>query len=137
MIDEIRKFIEKCPLFSGNSIKVNYLGDKTVTYSIESVPANPVIKNYADGGKFCQELFVIASRELYSKSDKNNTAVTKFYEDFSAWIEAQDKAKNYPQLPGSCTAQGIEVLTGQYLYDIGNMDARYQIQCRLKYYKEF
>ncbi len=137
MIDEIRKFIENCPLFEGNKIRVNYLADKTATYSIETVPANLVIKSYADGGKLCQVLFVIASRELYSKSDKNNTAVIKFYEDFSAWIEAQDKAKNYPQLPETCSVQGIEVLTGQYLYDIGDMDARYQIQCRLTYYKEF
>lgn len=137
MMDEIRKFIETCPLFSGNSIKVNYLDNKTVTYSIETVPTNPVIKVYADGGKICQVLFVIASRELYSRSNKTNTAVAKFYEDFSAWIEAQDKAKNYPELPDSCIAQGIEVLTDQYLYDIGNMDAHYRIQCRLTYYKEF
>ena len=137
MIDEIRKFIEKCPLFSGNSIKVNYLGDKTVTYSIETVPANPVVRVYADGGKLCQVLFVIASRGLYSQSDKNNTAVTKFYEDFSEWIENQDKEGKYPELPAHCAAQRLEVLTGQYLYDIGNMDARYQIQCRFTYYKDF
>lgn len=137
MIDEIRNFIESCHLFSGNSIKVNYLGDKTATYSIETVPASPVVKTYTDGGKLCQTLFVIASRELFSKSDKANTATTKFYEDFSSWIEEENKKKSFPTLPKGCIGRSIEVLTGQYLYDIGNMDARYQIQCRLMYYKEF
>ncbi len=137
MIDEIRKFFEKCPLFSGNKIKVNYLGDKPATYSIETVPANPVIKSYADGGELCQVLFVIASRELYTQSDKSNTAVTKFYEDFRSWIEKQDKEKNYPALPASYVARSLEVLTDQYVYDVGNLDARYQIQCRFTYYKDF
>lgn len=137
MIDEIKQFISTCPLLSDKYINVNYLSDKKATYSIETVPSNSVIKTYADGGKLCQELFVLASRELYSASSKENSAVMKFYEDFSAWIEEQDKKRNLPVLSLPCTAHGIEVLTSQYLYDIGNNDARYQIQCRFTYYKDY
>ena len=137
MIDEIKCFIETCPLISGGSINVNYLGSDKKTYSIESVPTNPIVKEYADGGRLCQQLFVFASRELYCASTEKNTEVTRFYEDFSAWIQEQNKIGNLPRLAGSCTAQGIEVLTEQYLDDVGNTDARYQIQCRLVYYKDF
>jgi len=137
VIDEIRDFIKACPLLSGNSINVNYLGDEKKTYSIENTPANPVIKEYADGGKLCQQLFVFASRELYCDAPEENAKVTRFYEAFSDWIQEQDKKRNFPVLEGKCTAQSIEVLTEQYVYDVGNSDARYQIQCRLVYYKDF
>lgn len=136
MIDEIREYIGKCPLFKENRINVNYLGDKPATYSIDSVPAAPIIKQYSDGGQLCQQLFVFASRELYSRAASGNIAVTKFYEDFADWISRNNQNGVLPKLSEGLTAQSIEVITGQYLYDFGETDARYQIQCRLIYYKE-
>lgn len=138
MIDSIRQYIGRCPIFKDNTINVNYLGNKAkVSYSVEAVPSNPVVKKYTDGAKLCQVLFVVASRELYTESPKDNTAVMKFYDDFAKWVDTQDKMRSFPTLPNDCSPQGIEVLTGPYLFDVGNNDARYQIQCRLTYYKEF
>lgn len=138
MIDSIRKYIGKCPIFKGNTINVNYLGNKAkVSFSVEAVPSTPVIKRYTDGGQLCQVLFVVASREFYTASPKDNTAVMKFYDDFAKWVDSQDKTRSYPTLPDDYSPQSIEVLTGPYLYDVGNQDARYQIQCRLTYYKDF
>ena len=141
MIDAIREFIGKCPLFSGKYINVNYLGciggEVKATYSVEAVPTSPVVKQYTDGGQLCQVLFVVASRELYTESPNDNTAVMKFYDDFAAWIEEKDKAREYPALPAPCVAQSVEVMTGPYLFEAGTVDARYQIQCRLTYYKDF
>ena len=136
MIDSIREYIGKCPIFKGNKINVNYLGNKTASYSVETVPSTPVIKTYADGGQLCQILFAVASRELYTESTKKNAAIMKFYEDFSSWLYERNKARELPNLPGGVSPQSVEVLTEQYLYDIGNNDARYQIQCRLTYYKD-
>ena len=81
MIDSIRQYIGRCPIFKDNTINVNYLGNKAkVSYSVEAVPSNPVVKKYTDGAKLCQVLFVVASRELYTESPKDNTAVMKFYD---------------------------------------------------------
>ncbi len=138
MIDSIRQYIGKCPIFKGKEININYLGNEVrVSYSVEAVPSNPLVKEYTDGAKLCQILFVVASRELYTASPKDNTAAMKFHDDFARWVDAQDKARNYPTLPNGEQPQSIEVLTGPYLFDVGNNDARYQIQCRLTYYKDF
>lgn len=138
MIDAVREFIGGCPLFEDKYINVNYLGNETKTsYSVEAVPTSPVIKQYTDGGQLCQMLFVVASRELYTESPKDNTAVMKFYDDFARWLGQKDKARELPSLPSPNIAQKIEVMTGPYLYEAGNVDARYQIQCRLTYYKDF
>ena len=136
MMEEIRKYISGCPLFENGLINVNYLDSEPMAYSIESVPASPVIRQYADGGQLRQLLFVLASRELYSKKISDNTKVTKFYEDFAAWLEEQNERGELPCLPPPFSAQSIEVLTSDYMYDLGEMDTRYQIQCRLIYYKE-
>ena len=136
MINEIREYIAKCPLLADGKINVNYLDAEPITYSIDSVPSNPVITRYADGGQLCRELFVIASRELYSKKVSDNAKVARFYEEFAGWIEEQDRKRNFPDLPAPLSAQSIEVLTGGYLFDLGEMDARYQIQCALTYYKD-
>ncbi len=136
MIEEIRKYIGTCPFLKGNKINVNYLGESPAAYSIDSVPATPVIKQYADGGQLCQQLFVLASRELYTRSALSNIAVARFYEDFACWIDENNRAGALPELPDGLKAQTVEVLTGQYLYDFSETDARYQIQCRLIYYKE-
>jgi hypothetical protein len=137
MIDAIREYISACPIFEGNKINVNYLGNKTASYSVETVPSSPVVKTYTDGGQLRQILFVIASRELYTASTEKNSEVVKFYEDFSSWLYEKNKAGEFPALPGKLFPQSIEVLTEQYLYDVSNNDARYQIQCRLTYYKDF
>lgn len=136
MIEEIRKYIGTCPFLKGSKINVNYLGESPAAYSIDSVPAAPVIKQYADGGQLCQQLFVLASRELYTRSASSNIAVARFYEDFAAWIDENNQNGILPKITENVTVQSIEVLTGQYLYDFGETDARYQIQCRLIYYKE-
>lgn len=136
MMNEIREYIEKCPLFKGGKINVNYLGSKPLSFSIDAVPANPVIKEYADGGRLCQRLFVIASRELYTKKVSENAKVSRFYEDFAAWIDEQNKKGNLPPLPPPLSAQSIEVLSDDYLFDLGEMDARYQLSCRITYYKD-
>lgn len=138
MIEAVREFIGGCPLFSGKYINVNYLGNEAKTaYSVEAVPTSPIVKKYTDGGQLCQMLFVVASRELYTESPKDNTAVMKFYDDFAAWIDTKNKKREYPTLPVPFAVQSIEVMTGPYLFEAGNVDARYQIQCRLTYYKDF
>ena len=117
MINEIREYIAKCPLLADGKINVNYLDTEPITYSIDSVPSNPVITRYA-------------------KKVSDNAKVARFYEEFAGWIEEQDRKRNFPDLPAPLSAQSIEVLTGGYLFDLGEMDARYQIQCALTYYKD-
>lgn len=137
MIAEIKKLIETCPLLKDGKINVNYLGDDDLPYSIDAVPSNPVVKSYVDGSEVRQYLFIFASRELYTERIKDNADVAKFYEDFSNWIEEINNTGNIPiDLGDKYKALSIEVLTGGYLFNADETTARYQIQCRLTYYKE-
>ncbi len=140
IIDSVTSFIEKCPLLErkgkkGGMVNINCLSEKPIHYSIDNVPANPMIKKYTDGGSLRQFIFVFASRESYGIEKFDNKEIAEFYENFSDWIEAQDKEKKYPKLGEGLQSTRLEVLTTGYLFDEGQTEARFQIQCRLIYYK--
>ena len=70
----------------------------------------------------------------YDAEARENLNIARFYEEFSSWIEEQNKNKNLPLLDGA-TPLRLEVLTSGYLFRANTDTARYQIQCRLIYYK--
>lgn len=57
IIENIRKFIKSCPYLNDYigatkpKINVDYLDDEVISYSIERVPANPILETYIDGSK--------------------------------------------------------------------------------------
>lgn len=133
----LKKYIESCPLITKGKINVNYLGEKPVKYSIENVPAKPIVKKYTDGGTLRQYLFVFASREAYDENALENMNTAKFFEEFEAWIEEQNSKKIYPTVDDpKVKVTRIETTTSSYLYDSDTTTARFQIQCKITYKKE-
>ena len=139
IIESVKKYIESCPLLEGfKSLCVDYLPEKTDTYSIEGIPAQTVIRSYVDGSTERQFVFVFAARLFYSEEIRNNIENSGFYEAFADWLEEQSEAGNLPELPSGKTASKIEAMSSGYLFDIAGdlSNARYQIQCRLIYDEE-
>ena len=138
IIDEIRKFIkEECPLIKGKrSLKLNCLEEKAPAMTIEQVPCNPIIKKYTDGGSQRQVVFVLASREEYDVELWKQVEAANFFEQLQDWFESASNEKHLPQLANGLTAQRIEVTSCAYKLTNSQTTARYQIQCKLIYYKE-
>ena len=61
---------------------------------------------------------------------------TIFYEDFANWVEAQEAAGNFPELPEGMHPEQLSVLSSGYMFDESMRNARYQIQLELIYHKE-
>ena len=137
IIKKIREYFLDCPLIDNQSrINVDYLGVDAVEYTIDSVPADTIIKQYVDGGALKQYVFVFASREYYGPDTLQNMENSGFYEKFSNWIESQNYIGELPILSGNKQATKMEVLTSGYLFDTSDDNARYQIQMRLVYYED-
>ncbi len=107
-------------------------------YTLEDVPANPVVKQYTNGSSIRQALFVLASRELYSRDAIENLKSGGFYERLADWLESQNRKRDLPKLPEGLTAQKLEATTNGYCMsaDIQQNIQRYQIQLRLIYLKK-
>lgn len=137
MIEKIREYFLGCPLIDEESqINVDYLGIEAVEYTIDSVPADPILKQYVDGGALKQFVFVFGSREYYNAQVTQNIANSGFYQEFSEWVNNENKQGNLPDLSGGKEPIKIEVISQGYLFDASEDNARYQIQLRLTYYED-
>lgn len=108
-----------------------------VSYTIDEVPTETLVKRYMDGSSVRKFQFIFASREAYSASVLENMKVSGFYEQFSDWMEQQNMLRNLPILPDNCEAKNIRTLTNGYTLnaDAQAKQQRYQIQCELRYLK--
>lgn len=136
IIGSITDYISACPLLKDGVFRVDALGNEPCEYCIEVAPFDPVVQRYIDGSELRQYQFNFSSREYYSMDRAENIQNSSFYEKFSAWIESQNLKEIYPDLPEGCEAQQIEALSSGYLFDASMVNARYQIQLRLVYFKE-
>lgn len=109
----IKEFIETCPLLKNGKVNVDYIKDKPQSYSIDETPVNPVLQNYADGGRQIQIQFDFSVQANFSVLE--NIKNSKFCDDFTNWIYEQDKIGNLPKIEGinwiKCTGRGTILQT--------------------------
>ena len=99
-MDLIKEFIETCPLLKNGKVNVDYIKDKPQSYSIDETPVNPVLQNYADGGRQIQIQFDFSVQANFSVLE--NIKNSKFCDDFTNWIYEQDKIGNLPKINNIC-----------------------------------
>lgn len=136
IIDALEKYFIGCELLKDGALRVDYLGEKPVEYTIEVLPCDPVVKRYLGGSTVRQYLFAFGSREFYSQERLQNIQNSAFYELLADWVETRSMSGILPELPGGMEAQQLEVVSSGYLFDGSMTNARYQIQLRLLYFKE-
>ena len=136
IIDALEKYFIGCELLKDGALRVDYLGEKPVEYTIEVLPCDPVVKRYLGGSTVRQYLFAFGSREFYSQERLQNIQNSAFYERLADWVESKSMSGVLPELPDGMEAQQLEVVSSGYLFDGSMTNARYQIQLRLLYFKE-
>ena len=136
IIDALEKYFIGCELLKDGALRVDYLGEKPVEYTIEVLPCDPVVKRYLGGSTVRQYLFAFGSREFYSQERLQNIQNSAFYERLADWVETKRMSGVLPELPDGMEAQQLEVVSSGYLFDGSMTNARYQIQLRLLYFKE-
>ena len=130
----IKEFIETCPLLKNGKINVDYLKDDINSYSIDRTPVNPIIKQYADGGRIKQIAFDFSVQAPISNQTIINLANSKFCEDFMKWIEEQNKSHNLPEIQG---VQKIKFTSPGYILQKTKTTAIYIIQMNCQYYENY
>lgn len=134
MIDEVRKYIAKCPYLKEYSeLNIEYLIDKVNTYSInENAGYDPILNQFIIGSER-QFMFTFDSKLIWNEDIQNNIDNSKFFENFRNWLETNNKNKIFPEIPG---IYKIQALTNGYIFATNANEAIYRIQCKLEYFKE-
>lgn len=135
ILEYIRRFVLTCPLLDGEIVNVDYIGTN-MSYSIDALPCDPVIKAYVDGGKQKQFQFAFTSKEQYDEDIRVNIENSGFYEAFEEWLDEQSMLGNLPDMEGRKSPIRFETKNKGYLYDVEGVYAKYRIECRLIYMQE-
>ena len=137
VIEYIRDEIKKCPLLEeGKRVNVDYIGE-SMSYSIDALPCDPVIKVYVDGGQMKQFQFAFTSKEDYDEDARVNIENSGFFEKFEEWLNKLGDWKNpLPVMENKKSPIGFETLNKGYLYDVNEHLAKYRIECRFIYNQE-
>lgn len=135
IIEAIKKHIETCPLLEGGRVNVDYIGTK-MSYSIDSLPCDPVVHRYMDGGSKRQYQFAFTSKEEYDEDSRVNIDNSGFQQAFEDWLETRNTLADFPELDGNKQAYRYETLNKGYLFDIDGNKAKYRTECRLLYTQE-
>lgn len=130
-IELIKEYLETCSLLNDGTIHVDYLNEDIDSYSIDETPSNPILKLYTDGGSLRQILFDFVVTEPFSKIE--NLKNSKFFEDFSKWIEIENRKGNLPNIEG---AQYIKCTSPGYILQKNETIAIYIIQMQFVYKME-
>ena len=134
----MKELLKKCPYLKEDGdvfavVNMELLPESATVYSIESTPADPILKRYANGDTVRQYVFSLCSRELYGESENDQTA--EFYEKFAEWLEECTYSGELPGLSGNMQSKSIRATTGGYLYDNQGTKCQYRIQCQFVYLK--
>ncbi len=137
IVESIKNFMKSCPYLENDKININCLGGKPICYSIDTLPENPIIKKYCDGGTLNQYRFVFAMRDAYDENPEFNKAAAEFFEKLEGWIQEQNRLKNLPQLRDKkLISESIEVVKSAHLFDSSMDSARLQSEIRFVYRQE-
>lgn len=136
IIEALRDYIGRmnCMSTYTTAINVNYLDSVVDSFSIEEVPAVPIIKKYVNGKAKRQFQFVFSSREPYSNEILQNIENSSFYEDFANEIEAKNNADDLPVVDG-IESSSIEVTSSAYTVSTEEDTSMYQVNLNFKYRK--
>jgi hypothetical protein len=136
VMQSVQKWLKTYSGLSGR-LDVDFLDENADTYSVDTIPCEEIIKRYKDGGTIKQFQFAVSSRRFYEQNIKQNLSNLQFFEDLTAWVEKQARARKLPTMDKGRTAQKIVVTSTAYPFLVSeDGKARYQIQMRLEYYQK-
>lgn len=136
IIESVRNFILKCPFLEDWRVNIDYL-NVPMSYSIDPLPADPIVRKYTDGGAVKQFVFAFTSKEEFDGDARTGIENSGFYQQFEEWIEEQNNLRNLPELESEKQQSvSIDTIQSGYLYDAETDLGQYQIQCRLIYKQE-
>lgn len=131
-MESIKEFIETCPYLNKGKVNVDYIKNKPLSYSIDETPVDPVLQNFADGGRRLQIQFDFSIQANFSALE--NIKNSKFCDDFTDWIYEQNKKENLPKIDG---AVWIKCLGRGTILQTTETTAIYVIPMQLAYEEDY
>lgn len=140
IIKGLRDYFNACPLMQGCKLNVDYLPENTkkagVQFSISPTPGEPDMRRYMSRSSMRQFPFILRTVNDWGTDVLQNLGNSGFCEDLAEWMLEQSGNHNLPLLPEGMQATRLVVVTSGYLFVTTPAAGKYQIQCRLEYFRK-
>lgn len=136
LVEKIRLYLDQHTTLAREfeNILIDFLDKEAITYTIEPIPVDYVVTNYTDGSSLRQFVFQFSSREYYDESVAQQISNLGFYEKFQNEIEKNNNSRILPDIDG---IQTIECLNYGTIQDTQSGTAKYGIQMRITYFRNY
>lgn len=131
IVEAVRKYFLDCPFLKDGKFNIDYLPGEQ-SYSIDTLPSDPVYKRYTDGGCIYQYEYTFTSKEAYDGDMRTMVDNSMFYQKLMEWIELQEDTENLPKIAEK-NVLANRVTSNGYLFSVDSDMAQYQMQFRLLY----
>lgn len=131
IVRAVREYFLGCPYLKDGRFNIDYLPNKQ-SYSIDTLPTDPVYKRYTDGCCIHQYEYTFTSKEAYDGDTRTMVDNSMFYQQLSEWVEKQNETGNLPEITGK-NVLANRVTSSGYLFGVDTDMAQYQMQFRLLY----
>ena len=122
---------------SGGMMHLDFLPPEARSYSVCSVPTEPVLRQSVDGSSRRQLLFTVVSREFYGPDTARQDQSLAFFETLERWVEARNLRRELPELGAGKRCLCVEILSTAYPLTVSpDGMAQYQVQMQLTYLQE-
>jgi len=124
----------------GNVLNFNVSTGTPDTIAFITQYANKYVKRYTRNAGVKEYGFAILITKSFSiNTDDLNLLAMNMAQAFGDWIDAQNKAKIFPDFGTNCQVRKIESL--QNMPNLADVDldaciAKYMLQCKVTYYEE-
>lgn len=136
MLNAIRTYLQGFPGLRGGTIHLDQLPASARTYSLSSVPCEPVLREYMDGGQRRQLLFTLQSRRFFGESISQQQENLQFFQDFDAWLRLKNQQGDLPDLGKNRLCLSLELVTSGYVMESDDAGfGRYQAEMRAEYFQ--
>lgn len=136
IISAVKEFLLTCPLFDEIPITIDYLPSSATEAAIEAVPVPYTVKQYTDGSKICRYQFIVALRFPWFADENEGLLCSRWFEDFSNWLDSQTEANILPILPEGLKAINMYATPNRFGVDGKNSSGRYQMVCQMTFFKD-
>ena len=103
---------------------------------IATGPGNNVLKRYVNGDALKPYDFSLILYKGLNTTDVNSTENAEVMFDverFMAWVEEQDRLRNYPAFPGVTVAKVENLQNMPSVAGMNDTEAKYLFSCRITY----
>ena len=131
-MESLNAYFRSCPLLAEGKFPGDMCAGQDIPFTLEGFAQDNAVQRYVHGDALREATFVLTTQDSYPRQNLQGLFDGGFQEQLQAWLQLDG---NLPALPQGMQAQSVITQGAMYQVDQTTEQVRYQVQCKLVYFK--